>query len=167
VIDYAYGCQINPNLALAQINRESGFNPGAVGSSGERGLAQFMPGTWQRFAPQGIGFDQAFDVDYNLSAWCSYMAYLSGLFSGDMRKVLIAYNGGEGHLLDPGRYGAPSSAAIGYADSILAASGDWPSGDASTSTDGGAPPPPQSDSSTTTLILIGLGLVVALFAFRR
>ena len=83
-----------------------------------------------------------------------------------MRKVLIAYNGGEGRLLDPSRYGAPSSAAINYADSILAASGDWPSSDVAGSTDGGAPPQ-QSDSNTTTLILIGLGLVVALFAFRR
>jgi hypothetical protein len=32
-------------LLWAQLQQESGFNPGAVGSSGEQGMAQFMPGT--------------------------------------------------------------------------------------------------------------------------
>lgn len=31
------------------INCESGFDNSAVGKAGERGLAQFMPGTWKSF----------------------------------------------------------------------------------------------------------------------
>lgn len=129
VIDYAYGCGLDPNVALAQIGRESGFREDARGSSGERGLAQIMPGTWERFA-QGVPWDAAFDVDYNLSTWCNYMGYLSGLFGGDIRSMLMAYNGGEGHLLDPGRYGGPSQAAQRYAAEILTASGgEWSGSD--------------------------------------
>jgi soluble lytic murein transglycosylase-like protein len=158
VVDYANGCGINPNLALAQISKESGFNPNITGTSGERGLAQIMPGTWQRFAPQGIGFDQAYDPDYNLSTWCAYMAYLSGLFDGDMYKVLVAYNGGEGHLLDPGRYGAPSSAAQNYALSILSASGDWPAGN---------PPPDSSSTDWSMVALVGGAVAAMLLVFRR
>jgi soluble lytic murein transglycosylase-like protein len=118
VIQTANQYGINSNIALVQIQRESGFNPNAVGSSGERGLAQFMPGTWERF---GSGsFDNAFDPETNLNAWGAYMNYLSTLFGGDYSYMLTAYNGGEGHLLDPGKYGPPSQAARRYAQEILA-----------------------------------------------
>lgn len=115
---------INPGIALAQIQRESGFNPKAVGSSGERGLAQFMQGTWQQY---GSGsFDNAFDPIMNLDAWGNYMVALLGMFSGDYMKALTGYNGGPGHLTDPGRYGPPSSAAQAYAQAITAQAGFGP-----------------------------------------
>ena len=118
VIDYAYGYGIDPQIALAQISQESGFNPLTNGSSGEKGMAQFMPGTWQRF---GYGsFDNAYDPNYAMWAWGEYMSYLLNLFGWDYQKALIGYNGGEGHLLDPSRYGPPSSRAQNYAKTILA-----------------------------------------------
>jgi len=129
VIQKANQYGINPNIALAQIDRESHFNPNAVGSSGERGLAQFMPATWARFS--SAPFDQAFDPETNLNAWGAYMTYLLGLFGGDYQYSLIGYNGGEGHLLDPGKYGGPSQAAQNYAQQILAASGAGSDGGAS------------------------------------
>lgn len=125
VVDYAEGAGIDPQIALVQIKRESGFNPDAVGGLGERGLAQFTRGTWQRFG-FGLSFDAAFDPDYNLAAWAEYMKYLLGLFDYDYERALIAYNGGEGHLLDPGRFGPPSAAARRYAREILAAAGTMP-----------------------------------------
>jgi soluble lytic murein transglycosylase-like protein len=121
VVSKAQQFGINPNIALAQIERESGFNPRAVGGSGERGLAQFMPGTWARF---GSGsFDNAFDPEMNLNAWGGYMTYLLGLFGGDYASALAGYNGGEGHLLDPGKYGPPSARAIEYGQNLAAAGG--------------------------------------------
>jgi soluble lytic murein transglycosylase-like protein len=123
VISKANQYGINSNVALAQIQRESGFNPNAVGSSGERGLAQFMKGTWERSGIGSGSFDNAFDPVMNLDAWGRYMNHLSTLFGGDYPSMLIGYNGGEGHLLDPQKYGPPSQAAQGYAQAILAQAG--------------------------------------------
>ena len=122
VVDYAEGAGIDPRVALAQIERESGFNPEARGAAGERGLAQFLPAAWQRFG-FGLSFDAAFDPDYNLAAWAEYMKYLLGLFDGDLERALVGYNGGEGHLLDPARFGPPSAAARRYAREILSRAG--------------------------------------------
>jgi soluble lytic murein transglycosylase-like protein len=121
VVSKANQYGINPNIALAQISRESGFNPRAVGGSGERGLGQFMKATWDRF---GSGsFDNAFDPVLNLDAWGNYMVYLMGLFGGDYLKALTGYNGGEGHLTNPERYGPPSAAAQAYAQAIYSQAG--------------------------------------------
>lgn len=112
---------INPGIAFAQIQRESGFNPRAVGASGERGLGQFMKATWDRF---GSGsFDNAFDPVANLDAWGNYMVYLMGLFGGNYLKALTGYNGGEGHLTNPERYGPPSARAQAYAQAIYSQAG--------------------------------------------
>src|SRR5262252_718673 len=117
IVDYANGYGIDPGLALAQAQRESGFNPCAVGSVGERGLMQFTEATW---ASYGNGsFDNAFDVDYNLTAWGDYLSTLLGTFSGDYQKALQAYNGGPGHVQN----GTVSSAAQGYAQAILSQAG--------------------------------------------
>jgi soluble lytic murein transglycosylase-like protein len=124
VISKANQYGVNPGIALAQIQRESGFNPNAVGAAGERGLAQFMQGTWQQY---GAGsFDNAFDPAMNLDAWGNYMAALLGMFSGDYAKALTGYNGGPGHLTDPGRYGPPSAAAVAYGQQITAQAGFGP-----------------------------------------
>ncbi len=91
VVSKANEYGINPNIALAQIQRESGFNPRAVGASGERGLGQFMQGTW---ADYGSGsFDNAFDPVMNLDAWGNYMVALMGMFGGDYIRALQGYNG--------------------------------------------------------------------------
>lgn len=162
VIDYAYGYGIEPQIALAQIQKESGFNPLAVGSSGERGLGQFMPGTWERF---GYGsFDNAFDYDYNLTAWGNYMTYLLNLFGWDYEKALIGYNGGEGYLTNPGKYGPPSQRAINYARSILSSAGRQSLANYSPTSDN-----PDDDNSilglsltSALLILGGIAVVIAL-----
>lgn len=124
VISKANQYGINPNIALAQIQRESGFNPNAVGGAGERGLAQFTQATWQTY---GAGsFDSAFDPSTNLDAWGNYMVALLGMFSGDYAKALTGYNGGPGHLTDPDKFGPPSAAALAYAQAITAQAGFGP-----------------------------------------
>lgn len=158
VTDYAYSYGIDPAIALAQIQRESGFNPNAVGADGERGLAQILPSTWPQVS-QGISFDQAFDPDYNLTAWGNYMQWLLDRYGWDYSKALMAYNGGPGNL----DRGTVSGAARNYAKTILAQAGQ--SGDYSpvveTLDDSGAT---IFGLSITTALLIGLGLI---FVLRR
>jgi soluble lytic murein transglycosylase-like protein len=121
VVSKANQYGINPGIAFAQIQRESSFNPRAVGPYGERGLAQFTQPTW---ADYGSGsFDNAFDPVANLDAWGKYMVALIALFNGDYFKALIGYNGGPGHLTDPVRYGPPSAAAKAYAQAIYSRAG--------------------------------------------
>jgi len=163
VIDYAYGCGINPNVALAQINRESGFNPAAIGGDGERGIAQFMPGTWARF---GYGpFENAHDVNLALDAWCAYMQFLLNRYNFNYKLALEGYNGGEGHVDN----NTVSSQAQNYASSILAQAGadewgnPWP--DATLAS--GGQPPSQNDWSKIALYGgIALLAVVALGLIR-
>lgn len=110
-------------VAIAQLARESAnfrndvvYGP-FVGSSGEKGLAQFIPGTWQRF---GVGMhSNAYDPDASLAAWASYTSYLMRLFNGDLTKVLQGYNGGEGNV----QRATVSSMAKRYASEILQAAG--------------------------------------------
>jgi soluble lytic murein transglycosylase-like protein len=110
-------------VAIAQLARESAnfrddvvYGP-FVGGSGERGLTQFIPGTWARF---GSGMHQtAYDPDASLAAWAAYTSYLMRLFGGDLTKVLQGYNGGEGNV----QRSTVSAAARRYASEILQTAG--------------------------------------------
>lgn len=121
--DYAWSIGFPPEIAIAQLDRESGhfrqdviYGP-FVGGAGEKGLAQFIPGTWARF---GLG-GNPYNPDDSLSAWAYYIGYLRGLFGEDYSRILQAYNGGEGNV----QRGTVSSAAKRYAQEILAASGNY------------------------------------------
>lgn len=163
VTDAAYAIGVPVEIALAQAQRESGFNDRAVGRDGERGLMQPLPSTWAGVM-SGYSFDQAFDPATNLLFWQRYFGQLLNMFGWDYQKALIAYNGGPGHLTNPGKYRPPSSAAINYANSILNAAG-WGSTAASI--------PEQSPTATIANnitqsglfwpIAIGLGALVFLF----
>ncbi len=112
-----------PNVAVAQLARESAnfrndvvYGP-FVGGAGERGIAQFTPGTWQRF---GVGMHtEAYDPDNSLAAWAAYTNYLMRLFSGDLTKTLQGYNGGEGNV----QRSTVSAMARRYASEVLQQAG--------------------------------------------
>jgi soluble lytic murein transglycosylase-like protein len=112
VIDSAQACGLDPTVAFYQIQRESGFNPNARGADGEKGIAQFMEGTWARFGEGS--HDNAFDPAKSMAAYCRYMTYLLGLFN-DYEKALEGYNGGEGNV----QKGTVSARARSYASEIL------------------------------------------------
>lgn len=157
VQDYARRFGIRPDVAVAQIQRESNFNPNANGTSGEKGLAQFMPGTWARF---GSGpHSNAYIPEQALEAWGKYMTYLLGLFNGDYAKALTGYNGGEGHLTDPAKHRPPSAAAQRYAREVLAAAGheSSPAADGNGGSGSGA-------ESKTNWLLIGAVVAIAVIA---
>jgi len=99
---------VPPSLALAVAQRESGLNQGAVGTSGELGVFQLMPGT----AAQ-LGVNPS-DLAQNVDGGVRYLSQMYQQF-GDWRTALEAYNGGPGNV----QRGTVSSAAQSYADAIL------------------------------------------------
>lgn len=122
---YAMMYGINPAIAVAQHQRESGFRNNVVygpfvGGAGERGISQFTPGTWARF---GEGpHTNAYVPENSLKAWGKYMVFLLNRYGGDYQRALQGYNGGEGNV----DRGTVSAGAREYARAILAEAGGAP-----------------------------------------
>lgn len=90
-------CAIDPRLVKSVMLIESAFDPRAVSRKGARGLMQLMPETAVRY-----GVRNPFDPTENVSGGVRYLAYLLGLYGGDTRRALAAYNAGESAVA---RYG--------------------------------------------------------------
>ena len=82
---------IDPNLAMAVIAVESGFNPRAVSPKNAQGLMQLIPQTAERF-----GVRRVFDPAENIQGGLAYLRWLMAFFQGEVGLVLAAYNAGEG-----------------------------------------------------------------------
>lgn len=92
---------VDPWLVVSVIKVESDFNPDEVGSSGEIGLMQVLPGTARLVARNvfGIdGFDPAllFDPDWNIRIAVAYLADRLRAYRGDAAMALTSYNAGDG-----------------------------------------------------------------------
>ena len=86
----AYG--IDWRLLMAQCWKESNFVLNARGAAGERGMAQFMPATWQRF-----GQGDPDDPRAAALAQARYLRYIADyLNTSDVAIIIAAYNAGEG-----------------------------------------------------------------------
>jgi soluble lytic murein transglycosylase-like protein len=84
---------VDPALVAAVIEQESRFRPRAKSPVGARGLMQLMPrtGRW-------MGARNLYDPEQNVDAGVKYIAYLDKRFNGDLKKIVAAYNGGEGNV---------------------------------------------------------------------
>jgi len=89
-IEVANQFGIDPAVAVAQIQQESGFNTMAKSSAGAMGIAQFMPGTWATY-----GSGDPYDGEASLQAWGRYMTKLLRQFGGRYDLALAGYNSGE------------------------------------------------------------------------
>lgn len=78
---------IPEDLFLRLVQRESGWNTGAVSSKGATGLAQLMPATADR-----LGIDET-DPHQNLDGGARYLRMMYDRF-GDWKLALAAYNAG-------------------------------------------------------------------------
>jgi len=114
----APGYRLDPNLVLAVIEAESGFNAGAVSPKNAQGLMQLIPATAERF-----GVANVWDPEQNVRGGMAYLKWLMGYFDGDLELVLAAYNSGEGAVQ---RYGGvpPFTETRGYVARILARLGN-------------------------------------------
>jgi soluble lytic murein transglycosylase-like protein len=94
IYDVAIRHSVNPQLVAAMIHVESAFNPRAVSRKGACGLMQLLPETARRFGLRKR--KDLFDPRKNLEAGVRYLKWLTRRFSGDVHKILAAYNAGEG-----------------------------------------------------------------------
>ena len=82
---------LDPNLVLAVVAVESGFQADAVSHKGAQGLMQLMPAT-----ARDLGVADAFDPAQNLDGGTRYLRMLVARYGGDLGKALAAYNAGPG-----------------------------------------------------------------------
>jgi hypothetical protein len=82
---------LDPALIRAVMQQESGFRSCAVSPKGAMGLMQLMPATADEF-----GVKDAFDPAQNVEAGARLLKQLMNRYSGEIPKVLAAYNAGSG-----------------------------------------------------------------------
>lgn len=83
--------RLDPNLVLAVIETESGFNSKARSPKNAQGLMQLIPATAARF-----GVEDTWDPEQNLHGGMAYLRWLLDHFNGDVKLALAGYNAGEG-----------------------------------------------------------------------
>lgn len=82
--------EVDPQLVLAFISVESGFNANAVSPKNAQGLMQLIPDTARRFRVK-----DAFNAEDNIKGGVAYLQWLLAFFKGDVPLVAAAYNAGE------------------------------------------------------------------------
>ena len=82
--------EVDPELVLAFIAVESGFNARAVSPKNAQGLMQLIPETARRFRVK-----DAFNAEDNIKGGVAYLQWLLAFFKGDVPLVAAAYNAGE------------------------------------------------------------------------
>jgi soluble lytic murein transglycosylase-like protein len=110
--------EIAPELLAAQCWVESQFDPKAVGLSGERGIAQFMPDTWDEWS----GGDP-FDPIVGIRAQAGYLTFLHSYLSEynrpGVRWALAAYNCGPGRARDAESYHGVPRTTRSYVQRVI------------------------------------------------
>nr|WP_229843205.1 lytic transglycosylase domain-containing protein [Halomonas urumqiensis] len=92
--------RLPPELVLAVIQVESGFQADAVSSAGAVGLMQIMP-FWIR--ELGLPADDLTDPWRNLRYGCTILAHYLAVERGDFTRALARYNGSLGKTWYPER----------------------------------------------------------------
>lgn len=118
-IKWGEAYDIHPYLLEAQADRESGYNPNAIGGSGEIGISQFMPDTWSWFGCEG----RMENPDDSIKCQARYMRYLLDQWTNkpdeQIALGLSSYNAGLGATQRAG--GIPENGHTpGYVRDILA-----------------------------------------------
>lgn len=111
---------VPPDILMAQMQQESGFKPGAMSNKGAGGWAQFIPSTWEHYAP---GKSRA-DIVAATDAQAHYMRDLYDRF-GDWNLALAGYNAGEGAVEKHGRKIPPYKETQNYVRSINSLRGNY------------------------------------------
>lgn len=117
IIDTASRHGVPSPLALAQIKKESGFNPGAVSSVGARGLMQVRAGALADVnASLGTSYTLAdlFDPEINLVVGFKYLDLKREQY-GSLYRAYVAYYAGH----------YPDADGQAYADSIFQTSQEY------------------------------------------
>lgn len=89
---------LTPFHILRMIEIESGGDPKAIGSKGERGLLQIMPWIARPYLER-LGRKDLTDPEINVAVGVMEVRRLLVLFDGDLSLALAAYNGGPTRAL--------------------------------------------------------------------
>lgn len=100
---------VDPSLALAVAQQESGFNQAAKGAAGEVGVFQLMPSTAADLKVN------PYDLSSNIDGGVRYLGQQLNAFGGDPAYALMAYNAGPGRVAG----GNIPASSIDYANTIL------------------------------------------------
>ena len=85
---------INPDIVIAQIKKESNFNPNAIGDGGNSfGLMQIQP-RWHSKRMERLGCTDLLDPIQNVKVGIDYLAEKYREY-GDIALALTAYNAGS------------------------------------------------------------------------
>ena len=101
IFDVALSERVDPELAFRLVKLESNFNPRATSRVGAVGLVQVMPSTATIY-DRTVTREELYDPKTNLRIGFQYLRRLIGLYGGDVRLALLAYNLGE-ELVDNAR----------------------------------------------------------------
>jgi hypothetical protein len=122
------GSQFNIDwrLLASIAQRESQLRTDAIGGSGEEGMMQIMPETWQEFAPR-VGESDPFNAYSSTRVAAYYLVYLRDyLYSEGYTEsywLLVAYNWGPNnlrrHLANGGDWGSIPTIRQNYAYTIV------------------------------------------------
>lgn len=109
---------LEPSIALAVAQQESGFNQAARGAAGEIGVFQLMPATAKDLGVNPLNLME------NIQGGIRYLRMGLNAFSGDLAKALAAYNAGIPRVSNAVKAGADWFARIpsstqGYVTSIM------------------------------------------------
>jgi len=89
--DYSRQYHVDKDLVKAIITVESCFKTNAKSSAGAQGLMQLIPATARRF-----GVKKSYNPRQNIRGGIKYLNFLKTRYKGDLKKILAAYNAGEG-----------------------------------------------------------------------
>ncbi len=88
---YSRKYRVDKNLVKSIITAESCFRRKAKSHANAQGLMQLIPATARRF-----GVRDSYNSDQNIRGGVKYLRFLQDRFKGNLKKVIAAYNAGEG-----------------------------------------------------------------------
>ena len=139
IVNEAVAQGVDPSVALAIANQESGFNQAAVGTSGEVGVFQLMPAT-----AASVGVTDRTNLSQNIYGGIAYFKQMLNQFGGNVAQALAAYNAGPGAVTS----GRIPSSTQSYVSKILGVLGIGSSAPPASSQAGALIPSPIEPSGS-------------------